>query len=114
MANSTPATNSSPNPIALAKRLTGVHHIDGRLVPPRAGKTFKVLNPATGEFFAEAAAGDKQDVDAAVQAAAKAQKKWAKRPARERGKLVTEVGRLIQDHAEELAQLMTLETGKAI
>src|ERR1700688_281959 len=99
------AANSSPNPFALAKRLSGFHLVDGRLIPAHAGKTFQVLNPATGEYFAEAAAGDAEDVDRAVKAAAKAQKEWAKRPARERGKLVYDVGRVILEHAEELAQL---------
>ncbi len=103
---------SSPN--ALAKRLSGLQLIDGKLVPAQSGKTFPVLNPATGETCAEAAFGDAKDVERAVQAAAKAQKEWAKKPSRERGKLVAEVGRLITEHAEELAQLMTLETGKAI
>jgi len=107
-------TNSSPNPLALAKQLAARHLIEGGLIPAQAGKTFSVFNPATGEFFAEAAAGDEKDVDRAVQAAARAQKDWAQKPARERGKLVAEVARLILDHAEELAQLMTLETGKAI
>jgi acyl-CoA reductase-like NAD-dependent aldehyde dehydrogenase len=114
MAISKLATNSSPNPFALAKRLSGNHLIDGQLIPAHAGKTFSVLNPTTGEFFTEAAAGDAEDVDRAVQAAAHAQKEWARRPARERGKLVAEVGRRILDHSEELAQLVTLETGKAI
>jgi acyl-CoA reductase-like NAD-dependent aldehyde dehydrogenase len=105
---------AAPDPRARAKVLSGKHLIDGRLVPPRAGKSFSVLNPATGEFFAEAASGDKEDVDAAVAAAYVAQKEWAKRSSRERGKLVAEVGRVLLDHAEELARLMALETGKAL
>ena len=68
------------DPIALAKRLSGLHLIDGKLVPPQSGKTFPVLNPATGETCAQAAFGDAADVDRAVQAASKAQKEWAKTP----------------------------------
>ncbi len=108
------AINSSPNPFALAKRLSGKNIVDGRLIPAHANKAFSVLDPATGEFFASAASSDEKDVDVAVQSAARAQKDWAKRPSRERGKLVAEVGRLILENAEEIAQLMTLETGKAI
>ena len=72
---------ASPHPATLAKRLSGLHLIDGKLVPAQSGKTFPVLNPATGETCAEAAFGDAADVDRAVQTAAKAQKDWAKRPA---------------------------------
>ncbi len=99
---------------ALAKTLSGKHLIDGKLASPQLGKNFPVLNPATGEDFSEAASGEAGDVNAAVQAALKSQKAWAKKPARERGKLVAEVGRLLSEHQEELAQLMCLETGKAI
>ena len=98
----------------MAAKLSGKHLIDGKLTSPRSGKVFKVLNPATGDYVAEAAAGDAADVDMAVTAAARAQKEWAKKPARERGKLVYEVGRVLRDHAGELAHLMTLETGKAL
>ena len=108
------STNSSPNPLAVAKTLAGRHFIGGNLIPSHAGKTFSVLDPATGVHFAEAAAGDAHDVNLAVESAAKAQTGWAKLPARERGKLVARVGLLILEHAEEIAQLMTLETGKAI
>jgi acyl-CoA reductase-like NAD-dependent aldehyde dehydrogenase len=107
-------TSPASDPHALAKALAGKHLIDGKLVPPKAGKTFKVLNPATGEFFADAALGDEADVDAAVSSAVKAQKEWARRPSRERGKLVSEVSHLILEHADELARLMALETGKAL
>ena len=111
---SSSATDSSPNPHALAKRLAGKNLVGGKLLTPSAGKTFAVLNPATDEYFAEAAASDVKDVENAVSLSVKAQQEWAKRPARERGKLVAKVGQLILDHAEEIAQLMTLETGKAI
>ncbi|HYG85026.1 MAG TPA: aldehyde dehydrogenase family protein [Azospirillum sp.] len=90
------------------------HFINGQLVPARSGRTFDVVNPAKGEVVGQAAFGDAADVDAAVEAAAKAQKDWAKRPARERGKLVAECGRLLTAHVEELARLIALETGKAL
>src|SRR5260370_899775 len=72
--------------------------------------------PVVGGFGAcsadaEGAAGD---VDIAVKAAAKAQKAWAKLASRERGRLVYDCGRLLNDHVEEIARLITLETGKAI
>jgi len=99
---------------ALAKALSGLHFIDGRYVPARSGKTFAVVNPATGEQVATAAEGDASDVDAAVQSAAKAQKAWAKVPARKRGALVHACATALKAHVDELGRLIALETGKAL
>lgn len=102
------------DPFALARELSGKQLIDGQLVPARSGRTFDVVNPATLEVIGQAAFGDEADVNDAVAAAVKAQKEWAKRPARERGKLVAECGRILDAHKEEIARLVTLETGKAL
>ncbi|MBP2228940.1 acyl-CoA reductase-like NAD-dependent aldehyde dehydrogenase [Azospirillum agricola] len=102
------------DPHALARDLSGLLLIDGALRPALSGATFDVVNPATGDVVATAAEGGERDVDAAVTAAAKAQRDWARRPARERGKLVAEAGRRLTDHAEEIGRLLALETGKAI
>lgn len=102
------------NPYALAQELSGYHFINGQLVPARSGRTFDVVNPAKGEVIGRAALGDADDVEVAAQAAARAQREWAKRPARERGALVAECGRLLTAHVEELARLIALETGKAL
>jgi aldehyde dehydrogenase (NAD+) len=102
------------DPHALAKELSGKHFIGGRLVLPASGKTFDIINPATREKVAEAAFGDAKDVDFAVKNAAEAQKGWAKLTPRERGRLVAECGRVLAEHAEELARLVCLETAKAI
>ena len=102
------------DPYALARELSGRHLIGGELVAAASGRTFDVVNPAKGEVVGQAAFGDAADVDRAVAAAVKAQKEWAKRPVRERGRLVAECGRALQAHVEELARLITLETGKAL
>ena len=99
---------------SLAMALSGLHFIDGRLVPARSGKTFDVVNPATGEIIGQAAEGDQSDVDAAVEAADRAQKGWAKMPSRKRGALVAQCAALLNAHKEELARLIALETGKAL
>jgi acyl-CoA reductase-like NAD-dependent aldehyde dehydrogenase len=102
------------DPFALVRELEGKHLIDGELVAPATGKSFDVLNPANLKVIGQAAEGEAEDVDRAVQAAARAQKAWAATPARERGKLVAECGRLLEQHKEELARLIALETGKAL
>src|SRR5690349_13302343 len=102
------------DPNQLAREMSGKMLIDGGMVGSITGRTFPIVNPATQERIGEAADGDAKDVDAAVKAAAKAQKGWAKLLARERGRMVAECGRILNDHVEELAKLITLETGKAI
>jgi aldehyde dehydrogenase (NAD+) len=102
------------DPRALAREMSNKLLIDGAMVPAVSRKTFQVVNPASQEIVGEAADGAAADVDVAVSAAFKAQKAWAKLAPRERGKLVQECGRLLGDHVEELARLITLETGKAI
>jgi aldehyde dehydrogenase (NAD+) len=99
---------------ALARALSGQHFIGGRFVPPASGRTFPVHNPATGEEIGTAAFGEAEDVARAVEDAARAQREWAKLPARKRGALVQQCAALITEHAEELARLIALETGKAL
>jgi acyl-CoA reductase-like NAD-dependent aldehyde dehydrogenase len=99
---------------ALARALSGHHFIGGRFVPAASGRTFPIVNPATGEQVAEAALGDAADVAIAVEVAAKAQKEWARVPARKRGALVGECARVLTEHVEELGRLVALETGKAL
>lgn len=104
----------SVDPHALAGELSNRMLIDGALVPAVSGRTFDVVNPATGETVALAPFGEAADVDAAVASARKAQTAWGALPARQRGKLVTECGRVLNDHVEELGRLIALETGKAL
>ena len=99
---------------ALARALSGLNFIGGRYVPAAAGKTFPVVNPATGEQVATAAYGEAADVDAAVHDAARAQKEWAKTPARKRGALVHACAAILKEHQDELGRLIALETGKAL
>ncbi len=102
------------DPWTLAKELSGKHLIDGEMVAAASGKTFEIRFPATLETVGEAAYGEAADVDKAVAAAKSAQTDWAKKSARERGKLVAECGRVLQNHADELGRLIALETGKAL
>jgi len=102
------------DPFALARALSGRHFIGGAYVPGLAGKSFAVVNPATGAEVGQAAEGDARDVDAAVANAARAQQDWARMPARKRGALVHQCAALLKEHQEELARLIALETGKAL
>jgi acyl-CoA reductase-like NAD-dependent aldehyde dehydrogenase len=108
------ALDINTDPFSLAKTLSGLHLINGALVPASSGKSFDVINPATGAVIGQAAAGDAADVEAAVSSSAKAQKAWKAMPARDRGKLVIECGRRLMQHVDELGRLIALETGKAL
>ena len=57
------------DPFALARALSAVHVIDGRLCAAHGGATFDVINPATSKVIGAAAAGDATDVDRAMAAA---------------------------------------------
>ena len=102
------------DPHRLAATIGGHNLIDGQLVRAASGRSFPVVNPATGREIAGAALSDSADVDSAVSAAARAQVAWAAMPARKRGALVTECARLLAEHVEELGRLVALETGKAL
>src|SRR5215472_15147589 len=89
--------------------------IGGKWVSSKSGKTFETLNPATEEVLALVAEGDKADVDEAVKAARKAleQGKWSTMGPHQRARYLFKVADLIEQHADELAELETLDNGKA-
>ena len=90
--------------------------IGGKWVPSNSGKTFETIHPATEEVICEVAEGDKEDVDAAVDAARNAFENgpWSKMDARDRGALINKLADLIAEEADELAALETLDNGKPI
>ncbi len=90
--------------------------IGGKWLPAASGKTFETINPATEEVIAQVAEGDAADVDLAVDAARDALEHgpWSKMDARDRGRLIYKLCDLIEDEAEELASLETLDNGKPI
>jgi acyl-CoA reductase-like NAD-dependent aldehyde dehydrogenase len=87
--------------------------IDGRKVPARSGKFFEVLNPATEEVIATVAEAGAADIDLAVQAARRSFDNglWRSLPAGERARIMFRYADLVQEHAEELALLETLNNG---
>src|ERR1700733_7261052 len=91
--------------------------IDGKWVDAESGKTFETLNPATGEVLAKIQEGGKADIDKAVKAARKAFETgpWRnKMTAAERARCLYKLATLIEQRADEFAQLETLDNGKPI
>ena len=88
--------------------------IDGDFVKPNSKKYFATYNPATEEKLADIAEADAKDVDKAVKAARKAFTKWSKISAKERGKYIYRIARLMQERAREFAVIETMDGGKPI
>jgi acyl-CoA reductase-like NAD-dependent aldehyde dehydrogenase len=90
--------------------------IGGKWVAAKSGKTFETINPANEEVLALAAEGDKADVDEAVTVARKAYEagKWSKIGPHQRARYLLKIADLIEQHADELATLETLNNGMAI
>jgi phenylacetaldehyde dehydrogenase len=91
--------------------------IDGEWVEAASGARFETINPATEERLAEVAHGEREDVDRAVRAARKAfahESEWRRMSPSARGKLIWRIGDLIEQHADELAMLESLDNGKPV
>jgi len=90
--------------------------INGKWVNAASGKTFPTFNPATGEVLANVAEGDREDINRAVAAARAAfdSGPWSKLTPSERGRLIWKLGDLVEKHAEEFAQLESLDNGKPL
>src|SRR4249919_1698548 len=88
--------------------------INGQWADAASGKTFATPNPATGETLANIAEGDAEDINRAVKAARRAFEDgpWSRMTASERGRIIWRIGDLILEHADELAQLESLDNGK--
>lgn len=88
--------------------------IDGEWVNSAEGKTLDVVNPANGNVFTAVQAGESADVDRAVKAARRAFEEgaWAEMSPSARGKLLWRLGDLVEQHADELAQIEALDNGK--
>ncbi|MGZ8599651.1 MAG: aldehyde dehydrogenase family protein [Actinomycetota bacterium] len=79
------------------------------------GGTLAIANPARGrEAVADARLGDATTFVEACRAARAAQPAWARVPAPVRGRAIQQLGRLVEDNAEALARILTLEVGKPI
>src|SRR5208282_3237960 len=90
--------------------------INGKWVNAASGKTFPTYNPATGDVLANVAEGDAEDINRAVAAARAAfdTGPWSKITPSERGKLIWKLADLVEKHAEEFAQLESLDNGKPL
>lgn len=90
--------------------------IDGHPVAALSGQRSEVRNPASGQVIASVADGNEQDVDAVVQSAHRAFRSgvWSGLRPADRERILLKLADVLEAHAEELAQLETLNQGKSI
>lgn len=90
-------------------------YINGKWTPPSDGRYFETMNPSNEKKLAEVALATRSDVDKAVKAARKAYDAvWSKMHAKERGKYIYRIARIIQERARELAVIESMDGGKPI
>jgi len=88
--------------------------IGGRWVNARTTEFFDVHNPATGSVIGRTPMSTGADVDAAVQAAARAFPAWRDTPVNARAQVLYRFKARLEQHFEELARTVTTEHGKTL
>jgi len=107
------AAPESPDVVNLKERY-GLF-IGGREVEASDGGTFATVNPATEETLARVAKATPADIDKAVRAARRAQRRsWGTLAGKERAKYLFRIARILQERSREFAVLETMDSGKPI
>jgi len=88
--------------------------IGGERVAAVSGQTQDLVNPSTGQVFAEAPVSGPEDVDRAYAAASAAFVEWRDSTPSERQKALLAMADLFEEHAEELVAIESENTGKPI
>src|SRR3979411_2322199 len=91
------------------------HFIGGHRIQPDGSPDLVRTNPAASdEILGGLKSADLELVRRAVRNAAEAWPRWRNTPAPSRGRILLEAARLMDQHREELARLISLEEGKAL
>ena len=88
--------------------------INGKYVDSESGKTFDVINPATGAVIESVPRATEADVKSAVDAAVEGQKIWAEFPVWKRAEVLKKFLQLVEVNKDDLAQTLCAENGKPI
>ena len=90
------------------------HWLNGAKVEAASGRYGDIFNPAVGETSGRVALASAAELDAAVQAAKAALPAWSAQTPLRRARIMFKLKALIEDHMDELADLVTSEHGKTI
>src|ERR1700760_4413083 len=94
---------------------SSIHNlIGGKWITSTSATGIELLNPATGEPLENSPAGSAAEVDAAVQAAHAAFAAWRSVPAVDRVQYLFKLKALLEEHLDDLANLITIENGKTL
>jgi betaine-aldehyde dehydrogenase len=88
--------------------------VDGKQVDAVDGRTAPLIDPSTGEVFAEAPLSGEPDVDTAMRAAARAFETWRDATPSERGRALLRIADAVEARAEELVAAESQNTGKPL
>lgn len=88
--------------------------LGGEFRPASNGETFDVINPATDNPLVKVASATEEDAKRALDDAVAAQKEWKATPPRKRSEILYRAFELIRRDADKLAQLQSLEMGRAL
>jgi betaine-aldehyde dehydrogenase len=88
--------------------------VNGEYVSPTDGRFYDVVNPATGEAYAQAPSSGRQDVDLAFSVAEKAFEGWRDSTPSERQLALLRIADAIEERAEELVRAESENTGKPV
>ncbi|WJP97959.1 NAD-dependent succinate-semialdehyde dehydrogenase [Macrococcus bovicus] len=86
--------------------------IDGQWVEGDSQETKEVINPATGEVIAKVAQAGEAETKRAIEAAEKAFPAWRDMELKDRVELLNKVADLLEENADYIAEVMTIEQGK--
>src|SRR5204863_9498449 len=113
-------TGTLPESLSASARdfASGPHNllIGGERPEAADGQTFETFDPSTGRPIADVAQGGAEDVDRAVRTAREAFEdgRWTSLPAAQRSRLIMRLAELMEENAEVLAELESLDNGKPV
>jgi acyl-CoA reductase-like NAD-dependent aldehyde dehydrogenase len=90
------------------------NYVGGEWVDAAGGETFESVVPATGESLGTFPRSSAEDVDRAVAAAKETWESWRLVPAPKRGDILLRFALLLEEHKDDLADLMSREMGKVV
>jgi betaine-aldehyde dehydrogenase len=88
--------------------------INGELVDSVSGETYDVLDPTTGEVYAQAPMSRSEDIDRAYAAAADAFEGWGDSTPQDRSNALLKIADAIEARAEEINAVESRDTGKPL
>lgn len=99
--------------------ITGVEYlrksyIGGQWVEGQSGRVFQDQDPYDGSILAEIPLANQTQIKQAFDEAKRAQKKWAKTTPEERREVLTKALNYLQEHKDEIVQLIIRETGGTV